>query len=251
MLGKRSCRHLAVLGLALWAGGCSSLGAVFDRKADSSLEEVDGLLGGVERAHLECERSRIESLAALDALHAVVAPDFRGDAILAYKQLESALEISLKQAEALRATVDPMKHAAESIATEWGTDLEAFGSDVMRNKSRKRLAETTEAYLAVHEPLVAACDSFDLFNMGLSDHALYLGHDLNAAAVAGIEDELVVLTALQLDLESKLGTCMAAAGDYVRGKALRGQLDLPPVAAPTPEVAVGLRPGLGSANGPN
>ena len=188
MLGKGSCRHLAVLGLALWAGGCSSLGAVFDRKPDSSLEEVDGLLGGVERAHLECERSQIESLAALDALHAVVAPDFRGDAILAYERLESALETSLRQAEALRATIDPMSRAAEGVAVQWETDLEAMDSDAMREKSRTRLMETAEAYLAVHGRLVAACEAFDRFNVGLGDHALYLGHDLNAASVAGIED---------------------------------------------------------------
>jgi len=220
------------------------LSAVFDRSEPGGLEEVDGLLSSVERAHLECELSRMESAAALAALHRVVAPDFRGDVILAYKGLESALEVSLAQAAALRATVGPMKHAAEGVVTEWSQDLESFGSEVMREKSRARLDETTSAYLAVHTPLVAACDAFERFNIGLSDHTLYLGHDLNAASVAAIEDELVLLTAMQLDLEAKLADCMDAAGDYVHGKALRGQLDLPP--KESPQTVAALRPGYGS-----
>jgi len=220
-------RILVVLGCVLLAGGCSSLGAVFDRSSDNGLEEVDGLLGSVERAHLECELSRTESAVALDALHAVVAPDFRGDAILAYGELEGQLELSVEQAANLRATIAPMKSSAEGVAAEWRADLEAFGSDVMRQKSRERLEETTSAFVSVQAPLVAACDAYDLFNMGLTDHVLYLGHDLNSSSIAAIEDELVVLTALQVDLDTKLDACMRAAGEYVRGNALRGQLAAP------------------------
>jgi hypothetical protein len=205
---------------------------VFDRGGDNGLEDVDGLLGSVERAHLECELSRNESALALDTLHMVVAPDFRGDAIAAYGQLQTELDVSMKQAESLRSTLEPMKRAAEDVAAEWQADLEAFGSSVMREKSLARLEETTREFVSVHAPLVAACDAYDLFNLGLQDHILYLGHDLNASSVAAIEDELVVLTGLQVQLDAKLATCMDAAADYVRGNALRGQL-APPVSQAT------------------
>ena len=228
MLEKRRVRRLAVVGLALWVGGCSSLGAVFDRGSDNGLEQVDGLLGNVERAHLECELSRSQSAAALDALHAIIAPDFRGDAIAAFGELQLQLELSIEQAAALRGTIEPMKDAAEKVAANWEADLEAFGSEIMRAKSRERLAETTADYVSVHVPLVAASDAYDLFNLGLRDHILYLGHALNTSAVTDIEDQLVVLTALQVELDKRLSACMQAAGDYVRGNALRGQLDPAP-----------------------
>lgn len=230
-------KSLGVLGCALLASGCSSLGAVFDRSSDNSLEEVDGLLGSVERAHLECQLSRTESAVALDSLHAVVAPDFRGDAIAAYGELRAQLELSLTQAERLRSTIEPMQRAAEEVAAEWSADLDAFGSALMRQKSRERLDETTAAFVAVQAPLVAACDAYDVFNVGLGDHVLYLGHDLNSSSISAIEEELVVLTELQVDLDAKLAACMEAAGDYVRQNALRGQLEAP---VPTASQAEGL-----------
>lgn len=223
---------------------CSSLGRVFDSRGDSGLEEVDGLLGAVERAHLECELSRNESAAALDTLHAIVAPDFRGDAIQGYASLQLALERSLEQAAALRETLGPMASAAQDVAASWELDLAAYSSEVMRAKSAARLAETTDAYLAVEAPLRAACQAFDRFNIGLTDHVLYLEHDLNPAAVAAIEDELVLLTELQRQLDEELERSMLAAGDYVRGAALSGQLDVtapPPLAEPVVVARAGLR----------
>lgn len=220
--------------VALGGSSCSSLRGVFDRGGDHGLEEVDSLLGTVERAHLECELSKAESSSALDALHTVVAPDFRGDAIMAYEALVVTLERSLEQAEALRETIEPMDTAAERVAVDWEADLAAFGSEVMREKSRARLAQTTTAYLAVQQPLRAAAKAYDVFNVGLADHVLYLEHDLNPSAVAAIEDELVTLTALQADLDAKLELCMGAASDYVRAAALNGQL-APPGPAPAAE----------------
>lgn len=233
-MGKGKGWALAALGgLMVLTTSCSSLGAVFDRDTGNGLEAVDGLLGTVERAHLECELSRGESAAALDALHTIVAPDFRGDAIMGYEQLSLALERSLDQAEALRETLEPMAAAAQRVATDWEADLASFASEKMRAKSRARLNGTTAAYLAVQEPLRAACKAYDVFNIGLTDHVLYLEHDLNPSAVAAIEDELVTLTALHADLDAKLDLCMQAAGDYVRAAALSGQLDLPAPVRPT------------------
>lgn len=220
---------------------CSTISAVFDSRSESGLEEVDGLLGSVERAHLECELSRDQSAHALDTLHAIVAPDFRGDAIMAYEQLRGALKRSEKQAEALRETLPPMAKAAAKVAEDWEADLAGFGSEVMRNKSRARLEETTAAYVAVETPLRAAAKAFDVFNIGLKDHVLYLEHDLNSNAVSAIEDELVILTQLQVDLDNKLELCMQAAGDYVRAAALSGQLDMPVAAQPKPEPVAAVR----------
>ena len=87
----------------------------------------------------------------------------------------------------------------------------------------------------------AAAKAFDVFNIGLKDHVLYLEHDLNPNAVSAIEDELVILTQLQVDLDNKLELCMQAAGDYVRAAALSGQLDMPVAAQPKPEPVAAVR----------
>ena len=235
-----------LLGLSALTGlaSCSSLKSVFDRQPDSSLDQVDSLLGQVERAHLECELSRQASLDALDALHAVVAPDFRGDAIEAHQELLDSLEISVERAANLRGTLAPMVSTAGEVVEQWNADLQEFTSPQMRALSAERLAETNQLYVQVHASLKAAADFYEIYNMGLTDHALFLGNDLNAISVASIEEQLALVTEVAKQLDGKLLVCMEACQGYVRDTALRGQLAVPQVAAVEPTAQMSLRPGV-------
>ncbi len=236
---------VALVGMSSLAG-CSSLAAVFDRQEESSLNQVDSLLGMVEQVHMECELSRRQSLSALDALHEVVAPKFQGDAIGAHQALLLTLENSMAQAEGLRDTLEPMAEAAGDVVEKWNTDLDAFASERMRAHSQTRLEKTNALYVQVHLTLASASELYDMFNLGLNDHALYLGNDLNATSVAVIEEELLLVTQVAEELDNRLASCMDACQIYVRENALRGQLAQQVAVAPDP--VAGLRPGLSTDN---
>jgi len=236
---------LALVGLA-GLTSCSSLTAVFDRSPETSLDQVDDLLGHIERAHLECELSRQASMSVLDSLHTVVAPEFRGDAILAHQELLASLEASKAQADVLRESLAPMTDAAEAVVVTWQGDLDSFVSPRMRERSQERLQSTNALYAEVHVSLQAAAEFYQLYNLGLGDHALYLGNDLNASSVAAIQEELLLVTELAGELDARLVRCMDACQEYVRETALRGQLAVPQVAtlaSAAPEPAPSLRPG--------
>ena len=241
-----SCPRVLLLAVIAGLSSCSTLSSVFDRQDESSLGQVDSLLGAVEQVHLECELSRQQSLKTLDALHSVVSPTFQGDAIAAHQGLLEALENSKLQAATLRQAMEPMSNAAVSVASKWSDDLAAYSSDRMRERSRERLDATNQLYSDVQVSLVSALDLFDMYNNGLNDHALYLGNDLNATSVSAIEEELLMVTKAAELLDNRLALCMEACQVYVRENALRGQLTMQ--VAPEPVPVAGLRPGLSAGN---
>jgi hypothetical protein len=238
--------RLVLLASLLGFSSCSSLSAVFQQQETSSLNQVDTLLGAVEQVHLQCEVSKKQSMEALDALHKLVAPGFQGDAILVHEALLQEVENSKDQAAALRAELDPMINAALAVANKWNEDLNAYATDRMRDLSRERLEVTNQLYVDVHMSLVAGADLYDQYNQGMNDHALYLGNDLNATSVAAIQQELLMVTEIAQELDTKLAICMEACQVYVRENALRGQLTMQ--VAPEPVPVAGLRPGLSSGN---
>lgn len=193
--------------------------AAFNGKKDS-LEQVDDLVVRIERVYVECELSSQRMHEALESLQVLTAPEFDGDPIAAYDDLLAAIERSEKQSARLGASLEPMKSAAEAFFAQWTTDLEAFTSVKMRERSETRLAETRARYDAILGSAEPAKAALDELNMGLRDHAIYLGNDFNPTAVAEIEDEIAWLAETVEHLDADFQVALAAAHDYTRAAGL-------------------------------
>jgi hypothetical protein len=187
--------------------------------------EVDGLLGRIERVYVECEMSQERSRTALETLETLVASDFSGDPVNAYKAFAFAVEDSQEQEQALAGTIGPMKEAAEPFFDQWASDLSEFSNMDMRLHSQNRLTETRDRYEAILVAVEPARASYKAFNNSLADYQLFLSHDFNASAVSAIEGEVRALAEMADELDMLLGDAREAAQHYVRTAALRGQLD--------------------------
>jgi hypothetical protein len=194
---------------------------------NEGLNKVDDLLNRVEQVQVEALVAREKASGAFDALSAIVAPDFRGDPMLAYTDLVKRIDDSKAQAKKLGMSVEPMKRTADTVFQSWTTDLEKFGNTNLRQQSQARLAETRSRYSAVQDSAVAALVSINAFNSDLSDQALFLQNDFNADAVKVIAAEVPGLTSQARDLGRRLNTCVNASKQYIAASALRGQIDAP------------------------
>lgn len=220
--------------LALSASiGLTACGALsFSHDTKYGLTQVDDLLGNVERVQVESVIAKEKAHAALDALRSIVAPNFQGDAVAAYAHLMGTIDQSNAQAKKLGGSIEPMKLVATSVFQEWTQNLESFGNTKMRQHSQVRLEETRTRYEAVLTSLVSARIAYDAFNADLHDHALFLEHDFNSAAVAMIAAEVTALGEQARELDSRLDLCVAAAKTYVEAGALPGQLEEAEAATP-------------------
>lgn len=210
---------LALLG----ATGC----ATGPKKQVTGLQEVDGLVGRVERVHFEAEIARARSREALETLRLIVSDEFRGDPVVAYGHFVETVEVSVEQAESLQESLEPLHEAAEDVFGQWREDLETFSTERLRQRSAARLKETKKRYDQVVAAVEHASKLYGSYNQGLEDHVLFLGHDFNAASVAEIRREVETMGTWAAELDNRLGAVLTVAEEYVRAAALPGTIDLP------------------------
>jgi hypothetical protein len=196
-----------------------------------TVQRVDDLLAKIERVQADAVVSKEIGQAPFDRLEALCVPGFSGDAKAAYVHLLDAIDKSEQQSKKLKESVEPMRQSAESIFRQWTTDLQAFGSARMRQRSQARLAETQSRYQAVLANTQSALIAYDAYNADLRDFALFLGHDLNASAVADLATDIQGLKEEVHQVGVRMDAVSNAARVYVEASALCGQSESERVAA--------------------
>ncbi len=215
---------ILVLPLFLGLGACSALPS-FNQKPGKGLAQVDDLLTRVEQVQIEAVLSKERSRGAFDALMAIVGPQFDGDAVSAHATLIKAVKESTLQAERLEKSVPPLKSTATVVFEEWTRSLESFGNTKLRSHSQERMEETRARCEELVQATVAAQIAYDAFNADLNDHALFLEHDFNSAAVGAIAEQVDQLNFQAAELDKRLEASIVAAKRYIQSSALRGQLE--------------------------
>lgn len=232
-----------VLVLASFVAGCSGLKSLGIRQSQG-LEAVDELLGEVEQVQVDAAVSKERAQGAMEALRALVGPEFRGDPAAGHAALVTAIGASEDQAEALQDDVRPLRKTGEAVFARWTEDLESFGNLAMRQRSQERLEETRRRYDAVLAAAVSAQLAYDAFNGDLGDHALFLENDFNASAVQVVAGELEGLRSRGKELAKRLDALSAACQAYVAYSAPEAQVE------PVPETVVEPAPAAEPAPAP-
>lgn len=217
-------RRPLILTLALLASipvtgllqGCSSSGKA------AGIRQVDDLISRIERVHLESELSRERIKSVMDSLRGVVTMDQEADVVETFAAFTAAIAASEQQSNKLRSAIGPMKSSADAVFARWTQDLGDFSSAEMRRRSTERMDETRARYDAIVASVGPAVTNFEIFNSGLRDLSLFLGHDLNTQAVQSVGGEVQVLADDAITLNTKLVATLEACREYVRAAAPTG-----------------------------
>lgn len=135
---------------------------------------------------------------ALEKLQKIYAVD-GGNLEKQYKSLNSSFEDSKEEVEAVHERVKTLETTAENLFEEWQEEISDMSSADLRTKSSARLKETRERYKVFHASLKSSEARMDPVLKKLSDHVLYLKHNLNSKAIAGLKVES---NKIQNDIES-------------------------------------------------
>ncbi|MGK0204276.1 MAG: hypothetical protein ACI89X_003876 [Planctomycetota bacterium] len=178
--------------------------------------KVAELMTSVERVHIEAERARDSISDSFARLNVIAAGRFDSDpAAVLYAKFVRSIDVAEEQAKRYSAAVGPMLESAEPVFENWQADIALISSDRLRQRGEVRYQVAKERYDAIASVAVPAQEQLNGFVAALRDHALFLGHDLNASAIDDIQEEvkLVAQTAIELDrnLESTMSTTRAYA----------------------------------------
>jgi hypothetical protein len=125
---------------------------------------------------------------ALTKLKKVYAFD-GGDLEKDYKRLNNAYENSKEDAAEVSRDIIELNKVAMDLFKEWKDEIGEISSKDLKRKSKKQLRETRIKYEELHEKLISSEKKMKPILNKLKDQVLYLKHNLNSKAVAGLKTE--------------------------------------------------------------
>jgi Protein of unknown function (DUF2959) len=190
--------------------GCAGSG----QKA-AGIQQLDELLGRVERVHLESELCHQRAGTAIKALQVVLSGQGQADLATTFAELQTAARASEEQSYRLRAATGPLKAAGEAHFARWTNDLSSFSSPALRQRSQERMDSARANLDAVLMALAPAQASLEVYNKSIKDLTLFLGNDLSSASVAAIEPDVHGLVDQAIGVDQKLLLTLQACKRYV------------------------------------
>jgi chromosome segregation ATPase len=201
-----------LVGTVVLLAGCQS--AYYAAAEKVGFAKRDILAGRVTSARDSQEDAKREITDALTEFSKVV--NYEGGELEArYKSLAAQLADSEQAAEAVREHIDKVEHVAEALFDEWSDELEQYSSASLRAKSAQQLRQTRARYDSMIGAMQRAESKLEPALRPLRDQVLFLKHNLNARAVAGLKGEVVNVDAQVNQLVRELDKSIAEANRFI------------------------------------
>jgi len=140
-------------------------------------------LEGTVKALGESRAQLQKTVATYNSITEMTAKDLKG----AYKDLNKDVADSEKKVIDGRPKVDEMNTAAESYFAAWKASAAAISDPELRKRSEERLADAQARFAGIATAGKDTRQSFDTLMTDVKDQSTYLGHDLNASAIASLK----------------------------------------------------------------
>jgi DNA repair exonuclease SbcCD ATPase subunit len=114
-----------------------------------------------------------------------------GDLEARYNRLNREYDRSQARAETVRERIRAVKKVSEDLFSEWEDELDEYASASLRRSSEQTLRQTRRRYQQMIGAMEQAESKIDPVLRAFGDQVLFLKHNLNARAVASLQDELV------------------------------------------------------------
>lgn len=150
----------------------------------------DLLVSRVEAARDVQQEAKEQFQTALERFTEVLGFD-GGDLEKKYNQLNKEYEKSESKAEAVRDRIASVEDVAQALFKEWEGELQEYNSDALRRASQVKLDDTRNRYGQLISAMKRAESKIDPVLTAFRDQVLFLKHNLNAQAIASIQNELV------------------------------------------------------------
>ena len=107
-----------------------------------------------------------------------------------YEQLREEFELSEKKANDVQDRINAVEDVADALFVEWERELDSYSSDRLRQTSQTKLTRTKKQYSQLLKAMKRAESKIDPVLDAFRDQVLFLKHNLNAQAIASLQEEL-------------------------------------------------------------
>lgn len=178
--------------VALLLAGCSS--AYYGTMEKLGVHKRDIMVDRVVAARDAQAEAKEQFLTAMEQFKGVVA--FQGgDLEREYHKLDATLKDSEARAVEVRERIAAVEDVSEALFSEWEGELGQYASSSLRQASQRKLDATRRRYTQLLAAMKKAEARLEPALVPLRDQVLFMKHNLNARAIAGLSDEVVSVQA--------------------------------------------------------
>ncbi|MBN1788787.1 MAG: DUF2959 domain-containing protein [Sedimentisphaerales bacterium] len=176
----------------------------------------DILVNRVEDTRDAQEEAKEQFQTALEKFTAVVDYSEGGELERKYKELSGELERSETKARAVRKHIKDVEDVSEALFDEWQDELEEYSNDHLRKSSENKLYQTKQRYAQLIVAMKRAESKIEPVLTVFRDQVLFLKHNLNASAIASLQDELASVQADITSLIKEMENSITEADAFIK-----------------------------------
>jgi vacuolar-type H+-ATPase subunit D/Vma8 len=132
-----------------------------------------------------------------------------------YDTLKKAYDASAAKSEAVSSRISDVKKVAVALFKEWESELDQYSSENLRRSSEQKLRQTRGQYDQLIAAMERAESRIQPVLTALNDQVLYLKHNLNAQAIASLQNELVTVETDVASLIREMEKAIAEADAFI------------------------------------
>lgn len=193
-------------------GACSSL--YYDTQEFFGNEKRDLLQDEVADGRDDQEDAKEQFQTTLQAFKAATGFD-GGELEATYDMLKGELEDCEARASDVRDRIEDIEEVAYDFFAEWETEIEQFSDAEMRSNSRAMLADSRRNYTTLITAMRKAESKMEPVLVVFRDQVLFLKHNLNAQAIASLQDNVVRIEDDVVRLVADMEASIAEANSFI------------------------------------
>ena len=177
---------------------------------DEGVKQIEQL---IKKANAQIESindAKQQLQKTMNAYNQVLDPNVK-DRRDAYKKLQKEMSESEKKRAEVSARSMEMNTEADKLFKSWEGSTSGIQSPELRERSVQRLKRTQDRFSELRQTGRQAADLYAPVMKTLQDQVGYLGHDLNAGAVATLKPDADKLNAQAQELYTAIDKVTAAA----------------------------------------
>jgi len=193
---------------------CSCQSAYYSTMEKLGVHKRDIMIDRVQEARNSQQEAKEQFASALEQFETVLG--FQGGSLEEkYDKINTIYEDCARRADDVRSRIEKVEDVSEALFDEWQDELGQYTNKTLRRASEQKLKATRSHY----EKLIAAMKRAEkniqpVLNV-FHDQVLYLKHNLNAAAIDSLQNELAGIETDVARLIREMESAIAEADAFI------------------------------------
>ena len=181
-------RLLILSAFLLGLSGCSTM--YYGTMEKLGVHKRDIMVDRVKAARDTQNEAKQQFLTAMEQFKRVV--NFQGgDLEKEYNKLNATLQKSESKAADVRNRISAVEDVSDALFDEWRSEIKQYKNETLRKSSQQKYDLTKKKYTELINAMKRAEAKLEPALAPLRDQVLFMKHNLNARAIAGLSQELV------------------------------------------------------------